>query len=140
MPDLRYPIHESLFFHNSLASIIAHNLGYVRIEWHPTLVRTSDLREAYEHVLLLLKDSGITKVLSDHQLLAAIMPDDQYWLVNNWVPRAVREGGYSRCAIIQAYDVISHLATLKVTNSLATPLAVNYFDDQRQAEGWLLQA
>lgn len=140
MPDLRYPVHESLYFHNSLASIIEHSLGYVRIEWHPTLVRTSELREAYEQVLLLLKESGITRVLSDHQLLAAIMPDDQCWLTNEWVPRAVQEVGYSHCAIVQAYDTISHLVTLRITNALVEPLTVGYFDDEKTAEGWLLQA
>ena len=139
MPDLLYPTRESLYFHNSLASIIEHSLGYVRIEWHPTLVRTSELREVYEQVLLLLKESGITKVLSDHQLLAAIMPDDQCWLANDWAPRAVQEGGYSHCAIIQAYDIVSHLATLKITKALTAPLTVSYFDDEKAAEEWLLQ-
>ena len=140
MLALRYPTHESLYFHNSLASVIEHSFGYVRIDWHPVVIRSGELREVYEQTLLLMCESGLNKLLSDHQLRGALMPDDQRWITMNWARRAVQESGYARGALIQAHDVIGHLTTCRITGQLLTSPLVRYFDDHSLAERWLLEA
>ncbi|GGF09167.1 hypothetical protein [Hymenobacter cavernae] len=140
MLALRYPTHESLYFHNSLASIIEHSFGYVRIDWHPVVIRSGELHEVYGQVLTLLRESGLNRILSDHQLRAPLMPDDQRWIVTDWVPRAVRECGYARGALMQAHDVISQLTNRRITDQLPDRPLIRYFDDLHLAERWLLEA
>ncbi|MBC8083948.1 MAG: hypothetical protein H7Z21_12115 [Hymenobacter sp.] len=139
MDKLIYPAHESLYFHNSLACVVEHPGLYVRVDWMPTPMFSGHLREVYEHILLLLKESGLTKVLSDHQLMPAIMPSDQEWLTSDWAPRAVREGGYRRCAIVDAHDIYTRLGNTRLVQQIRrrTLLTVAHFPDCRSAESWL---
>ena len=141
MADLQYPANASLYYHNELANVIGHADGYVRIEWNPVPIRSSSLRAVYEHVLGLLRSQGISKILTDNQFMPPVPPSEQEWLIQNWAPRAVLEAGYRFCAIIQAHDVLSQLATQHMVQQLAcVPLTIRYFEDSREAESWLLHS
>lgn len=140
MPDLLYPAQGSLYFANNIASVIEHPHGYVRLDWCPVPVTTDELLEVYEHTLQLLRESGITRILSDNQSRPPLMPHHQHWLLHVLTPRLVREAGYDRGAIIEAYgaqekgplnSALDHLAPL--------PLVVRYFSDVSAAECWLCQ-
>ena len=140
MNKLIYPTHESLYFANSLAQVVEYSGHYVRVEWQSAPMLSQDLRKVYEQILLLLKESQLTKVLSDHQLMPAIMPQDQHWLATDWAPRAVREGHYSHCAVVDAYDVYNRLGTTSVVQHIrrTLDLRVAHFPDHESAERWLL--
>jgi hypothetical protein len=141
MADLLYPANASLYYHNELAAVIDHADGYARIEWNPVPIRSASLRLVYEQVLLLLRSRGFSKILTDHQMMPPVQPEDQAWLTQEWAPRAVLEAGYRYCAIVQAYDVFNQLATKHMVQQLASfPLTIRYFEDNRQAEKWLLHS
>ena len=140
MNQLIYPTHESLYFQNSLAQIVEHSGHYVRVEWQNAPMRSPDLREVYEQILLLLKESPLSKVLSNHQLMPPIMPPDQLWLATDWAPRAVHESHFRYCAVVDAYDVYNRLSTTSVVQHIRRTLnlRVPHFPDQVSAERWLL--
>ncbi len=140
MNKLIYPIHESLYFQNSLAQIVEYSGHYVRVEWLAAPMLSQNLREVYEQILLLLKESQLSKVLSDHQLMPAIMPQDQLWLATDWAPRAVHESLYRHCAVVDAYDVYNRLSTTSVVQHIrrSLDLRVAHFPDHESAERWLL--
>lgn len=140
MNNLLYPFQKSLYFHSNLAVIIEHPGRYVQIEWQPVPMFSSGLREAYEQLLLLLKESQLSKVLSDHQMMPAIMPHDRDWLATDWAPRAVRESSYRYCAIINSHDVYNQLGTTELVHRIrgSSALRVSHFHDPESAAKWLL--
>lgn len=140
MDKLLYPFQKSLYFHSSLAVIIEYPGRYVQIEWQPVPMFSNDLREVYEQLLQLLKESQLSKVLSDHQMMPAIMPHDQDWLATDWAPRAVRESAYRYCAIINSHDVYNHLGTNELGQRIQrnSSLRISHFSDPELAAQWLL--
>lgn len=142
MNNLIYPRHESLYFHNSLAYVIELPGAYVRVDWQAAPMFSSSLREVHEQLLQLLKEKQLRKVLSDHQLMPAIMPKDQQWLITDWLPRAVLESGYRYCAIINAHDVYNRLSTSYIEHKIkdSIPLQVAHFQDLQAASNWLLSS
>lgn len=141
MNKLIYPANGSLYFHNSVAQIVEHHGQFARINWHPVPMFSASLREAYEHLLRLLKEARLDRVLCDHHCMPAIMPQDQDWLATDWFPRATREGCYRYCAIVESQDVYNRLGTNRVVQRLRgnVPLSVAYFSDTAAAEQWLLE-
>ncbi|QKG59179.1 hypothetical protein GKZ68_21075 (plasmid) [Hymenobacter sp. BRD128] len=65
------------------------------------------LRAVYEHALHLLKRAGLTKILTDHGQMAPFLAADREWMTRTWVPRAVAEAGYNRCAIVESNQVFN---------------------------------
>jgi hypothetical protein len=138
MANLLYPTNASLYFHNELASVLEHADGYARIDWNPVPSRSSTLRAVYEQVLHLLRAKGFTKILSDHQLRSPLLPADQLWLSEEWLPRAITETGYSHAAVVEAHDLLSRSSIMQVAQHLTPlPLTVRYFEDDRRAAQWL---
>ena len=64
-----YPPDESLFFENALASVSVHAAGYVRINWFTAPMNSCELREVYNHALILLQQTGLTRILTDHRMI-----------------------------------------------------------------------
>jgi hypothetical protein len=138
MAHLLYPTNASLFFHNEQASILEHTDGYVRIDWNPVPIQSGALRTIYEQVLRLLRHAGLTKILSDHQLMPPLLAADQHWLSDEWVPRAIAEAGYRHGAVVEAHDLLSRTSIVQVVNQLGNlPLTVRYFEDDWRAAEWL---
>lgn len=139
MNKLIYPAHESLYFHNSLAHVVELPGRYVRVEWLVAPMFSPDLRQVYEHILLLMKEARLHKVLTDHQLMPAIMPQDREWLVRDWIPRAVREADYRYCAVVDAHDTYARMATTHMVRQLHIHLGlqVAHFRDYFSATQWL---
>lgn len=139
MAELVYPTNEFLHFQNDLANVVEHTDGYIRIDWKPAPMRSANLREVYTRALELLTDTHYGRILTDHQLMAPIMPPDAEWLVGEWVPQAVQAGGYRRCAIIQSHELLSRHTTHQIVGQLSTiPLTINRFYDRDSAAVWLL--
>ncbi|GAA3941571.1 hypothetical protein [Hymenobacter algoricola] len=138
MAYLLYPTNASLYFHNELASVLEHADGYARIDWSPVPLQSGALRAVYEQVLRLLSSSGFTKILSDHQLRTPLLPADQLWLSQEWVPRAIAEAGYRHGAVVEAHDLLSRSSVVRVVQQLdRLPLTIRYFEDAQLAAAWL---
>jgi hypothetical protein len=138
MAHLLYPSNASLYFHNELASILEHADGYARIDWQPVPSQSRVLRTVYEQVLRLLCATGFTKILSDRQLMPPLLPVDQLWLAEQWIPQAVSEAGYRHGAVVESHDLLSRNSVVQVVEKLGSlPLTVRYFEDDWQAAKWL---
>ncbi|WBA42930.1 hypothetical protein [Hymenobacter canadensis] len=142
MDNQLYPRQQSLYFHNHLANIIEYPDCYVQVEWQPAPMYSSSLREVYEQLLQLLQESKLSKVLSDHQMMPAIMPPDRDWLVTDWAPRAVQHSSYRYCAIINSHDVYNRLGTTELVQRIrgSVALHVSHFQDHESAARWLLSS
>ncbi|SMB91892.1 hypothetical protein SAMN00120144_2483 [Hymenobacter roseosalivarius DSM 11622] len=125
------------YFHNAAAVISYHAPGYLRVTWHPTVVSVADLQAIYEHVLRAMHHYGCTRLMSVHGQRPPIPPQIQEWLTAQWVPRAMEEAGYDRCAVVEADAPLSQLAARSIGNSLMQPLRYHYFPTVREAADWL---
>ena len=125
------------YFHNAAAAITYHKTGYIRITWQPTPVSTTDLQAIYEHVLRAMLHYGTTRLMSVHGGRPPIPAQVQEWLVQQWVPRAIKEAGYDRCAVVEAEAPLSRLAARSIGSNLAAGLRYHYFSTVQEAVDWL---
>lgn len=94
------------------------------------------LRFVYEYLLQLIETRNISKILYDDTALRTIAADDQSWILENWMPRAIRAGFRASAHTASA----SHFVGVAV-NALATAapdgFALRAFDTTSEARNWL---
>lgn len=128
-------------FENSAGTIWYHSSGYIRLVWHRGPVRDAFVRDLYNAATESLRQYAVTRIMSDHRHMPPLSPALQRWLSDEWVPTAVREANYSRGAVVQAYNLFNRLATDQIVtqlNNAQSPMQVEYFDNDQEAERWLL--
>lgn len=132
------PAAASLYFHNALGRVELVPEAYVRVTWLAAPMDSVALRAVYEHALHLLRRTGLTQLLSDHARMAPFLTADREWMTGNWVPRAVAEAGYARCAIVESEQAFNRLGTRHIAQEVgAGLLQVAYLPDLAAADAWL---
>ena len=87
-----------------------------------------------------LRQRGWCKILINQVELRPFSPDEQQWITQQWLPQAVREGGYRYGAVVVSHDAYTRLATAYITTSVGgLPLRYRSFDEEAQAIAWLRQ-
>jgi hypothetical protein len=125
------------FFHNAAATISYHPAGYVQLDWQPTVVSSQELRAIYEHLLRAMKYFEVSSLMTIHNQRPPMPQDVQQWLVETWIPQAIAEVNYSRCAVVEAEKPLSRLAARTVGGSAPGPLRHAYFATIEEAAAWL---
>ncbi|MBF9142104.1 hypothetical protein [Hymenobacter properus] len=125
------------YFSNPAASISYLSAGYVRLDWQPLTASVAELRAIYEHVLQAMQQHRCTALMTVHNQRPPMPLEVQTWLAHDWMPRAVAEVGYSRCAIVEATTPLSRLAARAVGADMGPALQFRYFDTAEKADAWL---
>jgi hypothetical protein len=125
------------YFRNAAATISYAPAGYIRLEWQPVASSPTELRAIYEHVLRAMLHHRSTALMSIHNHRPPMPTEVQAWLAEEWLPRAVREVGYGRCAIVEANTPVSRLAARAVGTSMTGQLNYQYFATDMAADTWL---
>lgn len=128
-------------FDNAAGTIQYYPAGYIRLVWQRGPVREALVRDLYKAATEALRQHGVTRVMSDHRHMPPLSPALQRWLSDEWVPTTVREAGYNRGAVVQAFNLFNRLATDQIVtqlNNAQAPVQVEYFDNDQDAERWLL--
>jgi hypothetical protein len=96
---------------------------------------STQLRFVHEEALLLPATRKAHKMLGDETEVATIHSDDQKWIVENWMPRAVAAG----LRVSASKRPTSYFGRLSVDNirSAANAHIMRTFDDLREARNWL---
>lgn len=101
-PILSAPLPNSTqYFRNLAAEISYWPAGYVRTDWRSLTAEPAELRAIYGHVLRAMQRYEVTAALFVHWQPAAVPAELQHWLASEWLPRAVREANYQRCALVE---------------------------------------
>jgi hypothetical protein len=129
-----------LYFRNPLCTISYHSAGFVYLSWSGVPATEIELQALYGHTLQALKHHRTGRLLTDHRLRQPLPLGAQHWIAQQWVPQAVREANYSRCAIVENQTPLGRLAARAVGDELTTPLQFRYFDDFEEAAAWLIKA
>jgi hypothetical protein len=98
---------------------------------------SAEFRAANERVLNVLSGTLATKLLGDVSRFVLIGADDQAWLNNNWIPRAI-EVGLRHVALVQPTYYFNKVAVENVGKNIdPTRLTLSYFGDITSAREWL---
>jgi hypothetical protein len=125
------------YFRSAAATISYAPAAYVRLDWQRFSATEAELRAVYDHVLRAMQRHGLHHLMSIHNQRPPMPPGVQAWLVDNWIPRAVAEVAYGRCAVVEAHTPLSRLAARSVGAAVQVPLEYRYFATETDADAWL---
>jgi len=115
------------------------NLNAVVMEWNG-YATSGQFREGTELMLNTLIQNNCTKVLADIEDMTIIGMDDQQWLQDNFLPRAIKFG-FKTIAIITPTSYFNKVAVESVSYKIdKEKLAVNFFDSVDKGTEWLKKA
>ena len=111
--------------------------GYVMMKWEG-YATSAEFKEGTELMLNTLIKNQATKVLADIKGMTLIGMEDQQWLNNVFLPRAINFG-LKAVAITWPDYYFNKVAVETVSDNIdKTRLQVAFFDTKAQAEEWLL--
>jgi hypothetical protein len=129
----------TLYFENKAGRLLEEPAGYLRAFWSPGEREPLAFRALFNHMVLALRRHGWHRILVDQRQMRAFSAAEQQWIAQQWLPRAVTEGGYRYGAVIVSEDVFTRLATAYVTTSVQElPLVYRTFTEEATAVAWLL--
>lgn len=130
----------TLYFENPAGRLLEDPAGFLRADWSNKMRGPEDTRALFTHMTRALRRHGWNKILVDQVGMRPFSPQEQRWVAQDWLPRAVREGGYRYGAVLVSHDVITRLATAYITTQVqGLPLTYRSFDEESPAVRWLLQ-
>jgi hypothetical protein len=94
-------------------------------------------REGTEYMLEVLQENAASKVLADIRDMTIIGMEDQQWLTNDFLPRAIA-GGFRFVAMLRPHAYFNKVAVETVSYKIqGDKLSINYFDNREDAVAWL---
>ncbi|TVT41187.1 hypothetical protein FNT36_06920 [Hymenobacter setariae] len=124
-------------FKNTAGQLTADPAGFLRMDWSGAARTLADTQGLLTTMAQTLQQRGWAKVLANQTLMQSFSPAEQAW-IQEWLPRAVHEGGYRFGAIVVSTDTYARLATAYITTNVGgLPLRYRSFDDTAQAIAWL---
>jgi hypothetical protein len=97
---------------------------------------STQLRFIREYILELIKHDGATKVLGDDTRLPTIHAEDQKWIVEDWMPRAMA-AGLRFCCSRSPDAYFGKVAVSNVQSIAPHGLVTRRFDVMEDATQWL---
>ena len=134
------PAGNRLYFENAVGRVEEDRVGVVRLRYHAGRRDEAAYRGLLQHALRLLARQGHGRMLVDQRQMEPFSVQEQAWLLGEWLPQAIAEGGYRYGAVIQANNVFARLAmNTTAAHPNARALTYRYFDDETAAVAWLLE-
>ncbi len=112
------------------------NINSVVLEWHG-YSPSKEFREGVELMLNALIQNNSSKLLADIKEMKLIGLDDQLWINNDFLPRAIKSG-FKTVAVIEPEDHFNKVAVASIVDKIdAEILNVKFFPDLEDAKTWL---
>ena len=113
-------------------------INAVVMEWDG-YATSSQFKEGTELMLNTLIKHNCDKVLADIKDMVLIGMEDQQWLDQHFLPRAI-EFGFKAIAIIRPEHYFNKVAVESISYKVdKEKLAINFFDNIEEAKDWLLR-
>lgn len=131
-----------VYFENAAGALLEEPMGYIRAIWgrktqHYT---TADVQALFAQMILGLQRRNWSRMLIDQTFMRPFSAEEQQWVAQQWLPRAVVEGGYRHGAVVVSPNVMVRLATAYITTQvLNLSLTYRSFESDAAAQEWLLQ-
>ncbi len=105
------------FFNTPICQIYyVEEQNYIHTNWEgycPTKI----FKEASDAIITAIEETGTGKVLFDAARTKSASPEDQKWIFEDWLPRAII-AGYTRYAYILPNDVFGKFSSSKVIREM----------------------
>jgi hypothetical protein len=112
------------------------DLDAVIMEWDG-YATSKQFREGTEKMLEILVQNHATKVLGDIRNMVLIGRDDQEWLNNDFLPRAIRHG-FKAIAMLRPENYFNKVAVETVSYKVdKEKLSIQFFEHREKALEWL---
>lgn len=123
---------------NPICSIsVDESIPAVVIVWR-RYATSVQLRFIHEYLLCLVQRHGVRKILGDDTALPTIHADDQAWITDEWMPRAVAAG----LRVGASKSPRSHFGRLAIEHlrgGAPSGLTIRGFEDVTDARRWLCE-
>ncbi len=112
---------------------------YVTMRWNG-YANSQQFREGTEEMLSELIRHGVHKVLGDIEHMVLINSDDQQWLLDHFIPRAI-DNGFKAIALVQPVHYFNKVAVESVAYKInQEKLKIRMFGNSDSAIAWLKAA
>lgn len=109
---------------------------YVTMTWNG-YANSLQFREGTEKMLSELVRHNVNKVLGDIKNMVLINSDDQQWLLDHFLPKAI-EAGFRAIALVRPVHYFNKVAVETVAYKVNhEKLKIQFFNDLRSATEWL---
>ncbi|MGI4886607.1 MAG: hypothetical protein ACRYFR_16760 [Janthinobacterium lividum] len=131
----------SIYFENAAGRVWEEPLNYLRLDYHAAPREEVAFRALLTHLLQALVRRGWGKLLIDQRKMAPYSDAERAWLVDEWLPRAIREGGYRYGAVVLSENPFARVSMTRLAMA-SRELGNTYktFGSEDEALDWLTQA
>lgn len=110
--------------------------GFVVMQWKG-YATSEQFRQGTELMLNTLVTHKASKVLADIRDMLIIGMEDQHWLQNQFIPRAIGFG-FKAIAIVKPISYFNKVAVETISYKIdQDKLTLNFFDTPQEARQWL---
>ncbi len=118
----------SLAYDSSINSVVMILKGYFN---------SSMFRKVTENLLCLIIKHKVHTVLADATHMNLIGGEDQKWLNEDFLPRAIKQG-YKACAMVKSKHYFSRVSLQAIADKMdKSAFDLQFFDEKNSAIGWL---
>lgn len=129
----------TIYFKNNVGCLWEEPEAYLRLEYYPGPREEVQFRSLLTHVRQAMQRRSWGRLLINQQKMSPFTLSEESWMMNDWLPQAVRENGYRHGAVVVAHDVFARLAmTGIVMTSRKLGHTYRNFEHEREAVDWLL--
>lgn len=111
--------------------------NWVNMKWEG-YISSLEFREGTELMLNLLIKNNANKVLADIKHMLLIDREDQEWLINYFLPRAVRFG-FKAIALLKPISIFNDSAIKQISSNIDQKISIRVFNDMQSAKNWLIE-
>lgn len=128
-----------IYYENPVGRAANDPLGFARLTYHAGQRPQDAFQALLRHVTNLLAQRQDGCLLVDQRLMLPFTPEEQSYVIQQWLPRTVVEGGYRFGAVVVAHNVFARLATATVIAAVRNlSITYRYFEQEAEAIAWLL--
>lgn len=128
----------TIYFKNNVGCLWEEPEDYLHLEYYPGPREEVQFRALLTHGRQAMQRRGWSRMLVNQQRMSPFTPSEESWMMNEWLPQAVRESGYRFGALLVAHDVFARLAmTGIVMTSRKLGHTYRNFEHEKEAIAWL---
>jgi FAD/FMN-containing dehydrogenase len=109
---------------------------WVLVEWK-AWANSSEYKAAHEAVIVALRENRGSRNLIDAREARVVSDDDQKWLIENWIPRAVAAGRIWTAVVMPTRALARTISENIDKRPSPNPAEVEYFQSVEAAAAWL---
>jgi hypothetical protein len=128
-----------IYYENPVGRVVDDPMGFTRLAYQPGTRPEDEFKALLSHVTKLMARREDGCLLVDQRLMTPFTPEEQEYVIQQWLPRIVEAGGYRYGAILVAQNVFARLATSAIIAAVRDlSITYQYFEQEAEAITWLM--